>query len=294
MRPILWVVGDEPEAVPLAEREISTLHSAVTVGSTQSRHQAIKAILEQICTDFEHSGWSYLRHLWRQCAHLPLASFDVWSIAVMDTKLLAALVLQMDESFTRKYSEELPVFWELIPLNDWLAVFTHYKNYLENVMDDADVNEMLEMRIEKVGAVSQSLDIVTRILKQWLCNKANQHPSFSQVSLLISQYQQELDRRQANSHWPEVLKLEIVSHWKKMGKLQQQWLKLENISDHHRAVVILPVLLAAYCANTNTPENWIGNAAVIFKLKRLKAFDEDWFNEVFNISLAYLSQQPKD
>lgn len=294
LRPILWIVSDESKADSLVGREISTLHSAVMVDQTQPRHQAINAILERMCSDFEHSGWSYLRQLWKQCAHLPLASFDVWSIAVTDTKLLAAMVLQMDESFTRKFSEELPVFWELIPLNDWLAIFTHYKNYLENVIDDADVNEMLEMRIEKIGAVSQSLDIVTRILKQWLCNKANQHPSFSQVSLLISQYQQELDRRQANSHWPEVLKLELITHWKQMCKSQQQWLKLENISDHHRAVVILPMLLAAYCANTNTPENWIGDAAVIFKLKRLKAFDEDWFNEVFNIALAYLSQQPKD
>jgi hypothetical protein len=139
LRPILWVIKDERETNALPELETSTLHSAVTISRTQPRHEAIKAVLGQMCTDFEHSGWAYLRHLWKQCSHLPLASFDVWSIAVTDTQLLAALVLQMDESFTRKLSEELPVFWELIPLNEWLAVFEKYSRYLKQAMgDDTD------------------------------------------------------------------------------------------------------------------------------------------------------------
>ena len=295
LRPILWEVGDEQEDDSLTEREISTLHSAVTIGPKQSRHQAIKAILDQMCADFEHSGWAYLRHLWKQCDHLPLASFDVWSIAVMDTKLLAALVLQMNAGFTRKLGEELPVFWELIPLKDWLIVFKNYSDYLKQAMgDETDVFTILETRIKHISYLCPSMDIVARILKRLLFNKADQHPSFSQASFLISQYLQELDRRQANSNWPLVLKPELVSNWRQMAKSQQQWVNLENISDHHHAVVILPVLLALYCADTSISENWIGDAAVIFKLKRLKAFDEDWFNAVFNITLAYLSQQPTD
>jgi hypothetical protein len=119
-------------------------------------------------------------------------------------------------------------------------------------------------------------------------------PILDNVVGMIKDAQQELDRRQADSKWLEVLKPELITHWAKMNKSLQQWLKLENISDHHRAVVILPVLLAAYCANTSRPENWIGDAVVIFKLKRLKDFDEDWFNAVFKIVLAYLSQQSTD
>ncbi|MDD5461397.1 MAG: STY4851/ECs_5259 family protein [Methylococcales bacterium] len=301
LRPILWHVGEVPEASPFDEHEISTLHSAIKIAEKQSRQLAIKGVFERMWTDFEHSGWSYLRHLWKQCAHLPLASFDVWSIAVTDTKLLVAMVLQMDESFTRKFSEELPVFWELIPLNDWLAIFKNYSNYLKQAMgDEADVITILESRIKRISYLCTSMDVVVRILKQSLCGIADQVLGFMKQSVQdwvineIKTAQQELDRRQADSKWLEVLKPELITHWKQMDKSQQQWLKLENISDHHHAVVILPVLLAAYCANTNTPENWIGDTAVIFKLKRLKAFDEDWFNEVFNIALAYLSQQPKD
>jgi hypothetical protein len=301
LRPILWEVGDEQEDDSLTEREISTLHSAVTIGPKQSRHQAIKAILDQMCADFEHSSWAYLRHLWKQCNHLPLASFDVWSIAATDTKLLAALVLQMDASFTRKLGEELPVFWELIPLKDWLAVFKNYSDYLKQAMgDETDVFTILETRIKRISYLCASMVMVGRILKQSLCGIADQElifmkqPVLDNVVGMINCAQQELDRRQADSKWLEVLKPELITHWTKMDKSLQQWLKLENISDHHRAVVILPVLLAACCANVNIPETWLGDAAVIFKLKRLKAFDEDWFNAVFNITLAYLSQQPTD
>jgi len=301
LRPILWNVGDEQDVSTLDEREISTLHSAVTVGQTQTRHQIIKVILERMCTDFEHSGWAYLRHLWKQCDHLPLASFDVWSIAVTDTKLLAALVLQMDESFTQKFGEELPVFWELIPLEDWLAVFNNYSDYLKQVMEDkADVFTIIETRIKRISYLCASMDIVARILNQSLCGTVDQElifmkqPVLDNVMSMINSSQQELDRRQADSKWLEVLKPELITHWTKMDKSVQQWLKLENVSEHHRAVVILPVLLAACCANVNIPEVWIGDAAVIFKLKRLKDFDEDWFNAAFNITLAYLSQQPTD
>lgn len=300
LRPILWDIGDEPEVDPLAEREILTLHSAVTVDQTL-RHQAIKTVLERMCTDFEHSGWSYLRHLWKRCAHLPLASFDVWSIAVTDTKLLAAMVLQMDESFTRKFSEELPVFWELIPLNDWLAVFKNYSNYLKQAMgDETYVLTILETRIKRISQLCTSMDIVARILKQSLCGIVDQELCFMKQPVLdwvineIKTAQQELDRRQANSHWPEIFRIELVSHWQKMDKSQQLGLKLNAILDHHRAVLMLPVLLAAGCASTNTSEKWVGDAAVIFKLKTLKAFDENWFNDVFNFALAYLSQQAKD
>ncbi|MCK9397379.1 MAG: STY4851/ECs_5259 family protein [Methylobacter sp.] len=301
LRPILWNVSDEKEVDSLVNREVSTLHSAVTASSTQFRYQAIKAILERMCTDFEHSGWSYLRHLWKQCAHLPLASFDVWSIAVTDTKMLAALVLQMDESFTRKLGKELPVFWELIPLKDWLVVFKNYRDYLKQAMgDETDVSTIIETRIKRINYLCVSMEIVARILNQSLCGTADpelvfmKQPVLDNVVGMIKDAQQELDRRQADSKWLEVLKPELITHWTKIDKSLQQWLKLENISDHHRAVVILPVLLAAYCANTNRPENWIGDAVVIFKLKRLKDFDEDWFNAVFNITLAYLSQQPTD
>jgi|GEM_PF-1501409 len=56
---------------------------------------------------------------------------------------------------------------------------------------------------------------------------------------------------------------------------------------------ILPIVLAASCADSDKPKIGLNDAAAIFKLKCLKTFDEDWFNTVFKRALAYLAQQSR-
>ena len=298
LRPILWAVDYEPGNNYHLDTEISTLHSAVKIGQTQARQDSIKSILTQMRLDFSHSGWDYLRHLWRHCPHLPLSSFDVWAIAVTDTQVLAALVLQMDEAFIEKLNVELPVFWELVPLRDWQRVYKAYKEYLLQAMEETDVNEILAKRIDKISAACQSLDVVAKLLKHLLCGKADQELSAiksllseNYLARMISDERQNLDRRQANSVWPTMLKPELVSEWQHLESSMRLGLHMENIHDHHRAVVVLPILLAVFCAKTNAPTAWLCNTASIFALKRLKTFDEDWFNAIFKWVLAYWSQQ---
>ncbi len=54
----------------------------------------------------------------------------------------------------------------------------------------------------------------------------------------------------------------------------------------------MPILLAHFCL-TESPKKWSADVVHIFKLKQLKAFDEEWFNTAFLFALAYLSQQPE-
>ena len=299
LRPILWAVDYEPGNSYHLKGEVSTLHRAVKIGQTQARHDAIKNILEPMCLDFSHSGWDYLQHLWRHCPHLPLSSFDVWTIAVADTRLLTALVLQMDTAFSQKLSEELPVLWELVPLHDWQEVFAGYQQYLrQQGMEPADANEILTMRITKLSNIAQTLDVVEKLLKQSLLGITDQdlqikYLPLAQLGGMIDQERQALDRRQAqaDSNWPTFLKTELLSAWQELKSAQHFGIELNQIAEHHHAVVMLPISLASYCAKTSVPESWSGNATVIFKIKRLKAFDEEWFNTVFKWALAYLSQQ---
>lgn len=296
LRSILWVVGYDPENNEFVDTgAVSTLHSATKIGCTQPRQDAIKRILERMSTDFGHSGWDYLRHLWRHCSHLPLSSFDVWSIAVTDIRVLVALVLQLDKAFTEKLNEELPVFWELVPLKDWLTVYSAYKNYLlQSAVGEADVNAILVNRINKISTASQALDVVAKILRQSLCGIMEQDLQIKRLPIerlaeMVHEQRQELDRRQADSDWPTVLKSELIGCWQKLDQAQHFGLNLKNISDHHYSVVILPVILAVFGANGGAPEHWTNSAASIFKLNRLKTFDEEWFNAIYQWSLAYLS-----
>lgn len=298
LRPILWHIGEQADDSELFINGVTTLHRAVTLGKDY-RQEAIRNVLKTMCSDYEHSGWNYLRNLCKHCMHLPLASFDVWTISVTSTEVLANLVLQMDERFNKKLSEELPIFWELIPIRDWIAALRSLQDYLGKTIDDPeDTQLILESRIKRIANLNQSMTLISRLLKQELFNTSDQELNamkgipFDVVKYMIRDSQQELDRRQAESQWPEMLKPEIMARWLQLDKSAQRWLNFENITDHHRAVTILPVLLAIYCSTLSAPENWLGDSVRIFKINRIKAFDEDWFYATFSIVLAYLSQNP--
>jgi len=297
LRPILWAVGYEAGQDYHHNPDTQTLHSAVMIGDNETRHSTIKSILSAMSLDFSHSGWDYLRQLWRHCPHLPLSSFNVWALAVEESQVLAALVLQMDTDFIDKLNAQLPIFWELLPLNAWQAIYSAYLDYLQSIIATDDVNDFLAKRIDKITAASPSLEVVARLLKQSLAGNQDQefnvmgHLPIGQIAQMVGEDRQKLDRRQADSEWPTLLQTELRSAWQQLKSAQQLGINLDDIPKHHHPTVILPLLLAAHCANGGHATTWLGNAPAIFKLKRLKNFDEEWFNSVFQWALAYLSQQ---
>ena len=298
LRPLLWAVGYEPGEDYHPDADPTNLADAVMVGQTEARKTAIKQCLANMSRDFAHNGWDYLQQLWGHCPHLPLSSFDVWAIAVSEPQVLAALVLQMDTGFIEKLNAELPVFWELLPLADWLAVYSAYQGHLRQIgIDEADLSAFMAKRIDKITAACPTLEVVARIIKQSLCNLPDPELGFMRQPVYewligeVKNARQEPDQRQADGDWPTVLKPELLAHWRQLAPAQQFGLQLKNIPENHHAAIILPIVLAANCANADQPQTEFSTATSIFKLKCLKSFDEDWFNTVFKWALAYLSQQ---
>jgi hypothetical protein len=293
--------SNESEKHNLEPLEISTLHSAVMLESPVLRQLVIKKVLAEMCFDFTHSGWDYLKILAKEMDHLPLACFDIWSVVVTENKMLIALVLQMDQRFIEKLTTELPVFWELISLSEWLVVFEQYQRYLQQQMgDDFDVKVLVESRINRLDYLPDSIGIVAKILKMILCKNVDQElnlmtmPAALDIFVFpqLNEAKQELERRQASSTWLNVLKNEIIPYWNGLNEVEQSLVNVDDVLDHHLATLLLPVLLAKFCL-TEVPEYWLADAIHIFKLKQLKTFDGDWFNTAFYFSLAYLSQLPE-
>jgi len=301
LRGLVWMGTNEKKQAAINSLEVSTLHQAVLVEPIYLRKKVIKKILLRMCFDFKHSGWDYLRNLLLTTQHLPLTTFDVWKVAITDSKILAALVLQIEEqAFIDKLSAELPVFWELIALPVWLAVFQEYKNYLQQqIEDEKEIQYFIEQRIKRLENLPDSMEMMARILKISLCNTDDQELMLMQTPIALTmlqhqlqEAQHELDRRQAENHWLQFLEAELKKHWQQI-EAKWQLLDVSNISNHHFSSVTLPVLLA-YFSLKGIPKNWLADAVHIFKLKRLKEFDEDWFNTTFHFSLAYFSQQAEN
>jgi hypothetical protein len=297
-RAILWYVKPTMDIDALNDLPVSSLNTAITIGNPTIRKINIDAFLSAMSGDFEHSGWEYLRHLWKKCPHLPLATFDVWSIAVTNTRVLAALVLQMDEKFIFRLANELPVLWELIPLSDWLFVIDQYSDYLKsNIDDENDVKALIEKRITRIGGLSDSMSIVSRLLTVMVLGATDQELNLMKLPIAkfitsdgINAAYQDLCRCQADSQWPEMLGSELMLCWTKLEISLQKLLLPQHQLPHHMPVAVLPILLASFCI-TSPPETWIGDPTHIFKIKQLKAFDEQWFGTVFKFVVAYQSQR---
>jgi hypothetical protein len=261
------------------------------IADSNLRLLVIQKILLKMSVDFEHSGWIYLNNLWQKCSHLPLSSFDVWTISVTCPEVLAAFCMKMDKDFIDRLTDELSVFWELISLDDWIEAFSHYRLYLHKVFDEKDMNDLLKMRIDRISGIYESMISIAHLLKQFFLQESNVRLELAGAIFLIGKEKEELDRRQANSQWLPFLSSELKKQWKYLDDIEQQMLDLHELPEYRYSTVVLPVLLAVFCLK-GTPNNWTNNAPRIFKLKQLKEFDETWFNEVFKFSLAYLSQLP--
>lgn len=271
--------------------EISNLGDAQTISDDTLRQLFIRHQLKQLTLNFAADDWNSLRDLQTDA---PLINNELWTVATQDIRVLAALALQLDSPFIQRFAVELPVCWELIPLKEWLVIFTRYKNYLAQEMEDRDVTDILNKRIDKIKTLSPSLSIIAQLLKQQLCDDSDEELLFMQtedalplIAEQLENEQQELNQRQANRQWLEFLHEKLTAHWQTLPEQTQQLLNLDDVKYRH-AVSLLP-LLVAHFSLTNTPQQ---SASDLFKLRQLKAFDEQWFTTAFTLALAYLSQQP--
>jgi hypothetical protein len=270
--------------------DINNLADAQTISDNALRQLFIRHYLKQLTLNFAADDWQKLRDLQTDA---PLINNELWTAAIQDSRVLVALVLQLDSQFVQRFTNELPVCWELIPLKDWLVIFTRYKNYLSYEMEDADVKDILGKRIDKINQLSPALSIIAQLLKQQLCDDNNEDLLFMQsedalpvIAEQLEQEQQELKQRQANRSWTEFLRTQLTAYWQTLPAQSQQLLNLDDVKEHH-AVSLLPVLVAHFSLTGIEQQS----ASELFKIRQLKAFDTHWFTTAFTLAFAYLSQQ---
>ncbi|MDP2904602.1 MAG: STY4851/ECs_5259 family protein [Methylovulum sp.] len=277
--------------------EIKTLADALSICDDELRQIFIRHRLKQLCRDFAHNDWQNLR---KQQNDTLLIENEIWTAATLENRVLVALVLQLDTAFMQRFVTELPVFWELILIQDWLVVFSRYKTYLAQIMDESDVKDFLTRAIHKISTISQSLETVVQLLKYYLFgdvdSSTQDNNALQSLKSKLKKEQQEMINRHPDvNEWLDLLRNEF--------NLYQQYITLKplfntlcydkdgyEINKMRISASLTPLVLAHSCL-TSIPPAWQGDNTTIFKLRQLKAFDEHWFNTAFCFTLSYLSQQ---
>jgi hypothetical protein len=293
-RPLLWDVKNLTEISEEDYSNITTLQKAMGVTDSGLRVELIRNILLLMSSNLDHKSWTYLDNLWKKCSHLPMATFDVWKVAVSEPRFLASLLMRNNDDILEKLELEFPLIWELVRLSEWEASLNQYKEKISiNLNDDEElVNELIKKKILKIETLSLSMSSIGGILRFKLLNEFPQelqamaHPLFMEP--LIKSELQKLLQRQSDSEWPELLSYFVETECQKLPNRYSSFLLTYH--SFQLSIIFLPLLLA-WRTMSSDMEDWPKNTADLFKIKQLKYFDEDWFNTSFQYLSGWLSQQ---
>lgn len=262
----------------LSIQHIQTLNDALIIKEARLKNLLIRHLLKQLTLNFQHTDWQTL-------LNTPLTNSTIWQAVAQEPRVLVALVIQADVALLQQLEHHHAIFWESIPIRDWLAVFTRYKQQRELAQTPITVKQ----HITKLSALSAELSVITQLLNQTLFDELNDELLFMQsedaVLLIIEQLQdeqQQFIQRHADKLCLMDLETEFLTAWQSVPDITKQLLQQTN---EHTAVTLLP-LLTVHNALTAQP------SLHTTQLLALKTFDPLWFNTAYTLALAYLSQQP--
>lgn len=288
-RPVLWVV---PSIGKNSDNYECALVKAISKASEPERQEAIRKVLLKMTEDKHHSGWDYVNSLWEHTSHLPLTTFDLWRVAVTEPRFMAHLLLCTKQDVITKINSELPVMWELTPLSVWRDTLNRLRLEYEVYLDDADlIAELIEKKISLIEMLGESFNGVTQIFRRELLGAASPEldaldlRGLNFVNAFVFSKKQALLTKMAEREWPYMLTSRIGDLFNTHSHLLDLTFNLDH--RHQQCTLFLPFVLAIQA--TTEVDNFLGvTSSEIFKIKRIRDFDDDWFDDIYSIMTQWL------
>lgn len=288
-RPLLWVVATgEPPADP-----DSALVAAVCEPDSAQREQKLDALLTELGQNPDHVDWSLLFDYVRLAREFPPSALDVLRrLAVHPRTLVLALMKADDETFEPMWalSRQMPFLWILLAVNDWWDFAVAYFGGLQTTLAEIDADGTIVFSLfQGFRERASARRIYWRALCDWLQERLFPHRPLSKNSELsmarqfptfleqqIETMEQELmGRHDSEEKWPESGEV--------MGRLQgiTPKYRYDHLGSFYRSVRCAP-FVAAHCSlKAIAPTEWL-----ISDLQLLRAFDSEWFENVYAIALT--------
>ena len=286
---MLWTVGSVEPAETLQEFADLTLPEIMCISDPIVRQKRLKSAIDCMAADFRHSGWSVLEQLLKELSHLPLCTLDIWRLISRSTKGLAALALRAMEfpsGFLGRFSDELPVIWETVPLAHWVEAIRAYIKYRQT---NPVGTPPLENRIETISALHSGLSALLEAASTIATGTPTQGVRAAKTGFIDFSHTlfsgadspfQVLLRECANIIWPVDLKLEILP-----AKNMPLRRFLRFADPHYRDVVVnVPILLGAAAA-TGVKLEWLDESR-LRTIRKYQDFCPEWFTDAFDLTVA--------
>ena len=297
LRPLLW--SYECGGVP----EGSYAHAIGLADRTQ-REPALDALIARMSCNFLDPAWNELEHLISHLKHLPLASLDLWRRFAHNPRAMAALALRLGElppDFVRRFTNELPFDWTLVPYWVWVEAAERlraqceqwfganispceYKKQLENAFQllgeryPALESLLLIVRCEAL----QESDPQFRIMRSRAGDEIFQGQQFSNEN---SEFQRFLREHANDDHWPTNPDISRLIQQGRKSDLPGANLLRNDQLDFQNSLINLPILLALRCIH-DPGDHAFDDPQRIHAIRSFRAFDPDWFDAAFHCTIA--------
>ncbi|BCO09332.1 hypothetical protein GF1_17080 [Desulfolithobacter dissulfuricans] len=292
IRPLLWPIeGDMDASTPLAR--------AMEHADYNQRQKALLETVQQLATDFQDPMWQDVEQLAGQVGHLSLTALDLWRCFAQSPIGMAALAFRLGSlprDFLRRFAQELPFAWEIVPYSIWEQVMATLRTQCLTTFGDHLGRKVLLTHIntvsERLSDDHPALQYILGLARGFVDPEAQQNrvglqfvvgpEAKSRLFEGNASPLQHLLRNHTQDQWPQA-DIDLLSMARR-HPLYSEYLCPDSFG-FHDLVINLPILLAVQCANGTSGE-WLGDPSRIGLLRTCHAFDPDWFDEAYNLIIA--------
>ena len=310
IRPFIWEVPgwvDKQLLDHFNPQEEGSLTKVLCISDSKTRKNAIDSLLQTLAQDCEHQDWDLVFTFLHRFREIPPAALDLTDrfISTPNAAIMALLLAPNKVVFEYVWSvlEELPFMWTLLPVKHWVMVARNMSNSLhrqlkEHLDEDgieASVQQVLNRFIDEAPKHQLGFEILTDLVKlavlgcgiestQYLKIATNQQTR-NVLTDHLRYAKQDLVNEHTQDRWP-------------IGWYIQDWLgQVESVIPNE----VKKVLRSEYMEGQkyqfsviNAPIVTAISAAcgidvqrpLIYELRRLRNFDEQWFDVAYSCFLS--------
>ena len=295
LRPVVWPIPNEGLKHYSSDDD---LINAIAIPRQHERESQIVTVIETMADNFQHNAWQTVEQLANQFGHLPLATLDLWRMFTRSSCGMAALVLRLGnlpDNFYRRFERELPFAWETVSLRAWEQAMDRLQEQCGDYSDASNIifKARLEKRLSALrsdsGALSYLLGIAAAtfddkekkdldILKKHIAYDAKKELCDGENSKLMA-----LRRNHAEDEWPSGF--QEILHQARNNPEVEKFL-VSDPNEYREGVINMPVV-AAIAAVLDQSNEFFPTPERIHHLRTAKAFDMQWFDNAYNLTIAH-------
>lgn len=295
-RPLLWAVKGEK-----AVTESSDLIPAIHESDQEIRQERLRALVNALAADAEHTDWTRLFDHLRLTRTYPASSIDLFRHLVhAHEAMVLALLKSADEEFDLVWSlsDQLPFSWNLVPVTSWLLAAERYFDALRAGLDGFDPDgRLLEGMFKEFRQRVTSRQPFFKSVCDWVGEQIFPGHRLDNSELAMARYQeaflrdliQERERELQGRHNAE----ERYPDAPNVMELTEEPNFPEQFRYRHLHHFYRPVRCAPFVAAQISLHAQDYSEALLFELRQLRDFDPDWFDNTFALALCLgLARRP--